>query len=113
MSHGLLGRDSCCIRPLIRVLHSEDSTRRDRAGRWLWRLVSLNLRHPETLEFDTTMNRMLYLSEQKAMLLEERAAYPTCFGANFWNPTGERVCLKRPINLRTEPLARGVPATVE
>ena len=42
MSHDLLGRDSCGIRvwcPLFHFGKGIDSTRRDRAGRWLWRLV--------------------------------------------------------------------------
>jgi hypothetical protein len=42
MSHGLLGRDSCCNQvccPLVHFGRGNDSTRRDRAGRWLWRLV--------------------------------------------------------------------------
>jgi hypothetical protein len=42
MSHGLLGRDSCIrtsLFPQLRFCFSFDSTRRDRAGRWLWRLV--------------------------------------------------------------------------
>src|SRR5262245_63896026 len=42
MSHGLLGRGSCLETIWILLLQFEqryDSTRRDRAGRWLWRLV--------------------------------------------------------------------------
>jgi hypothetical protein len=42
MSHGPLGRDSCnmTIRSLeYHVRDMYESTRRDRAGRWLWRLV--------------------------------------------------------------------------
>jgi hypothetical protein len=46
MSHGLLGRGSCLKTIWILLFqfeHRYDSTRRDRAGRWLWRLVGLFL----------------------------------------------------------------------
>jgi hypothetical protein len=42
MSHGLLGRGSCLETIWILLVQFDqryDSTRRDRAGRWLWRLV--------------------------------------------------------------------------
>ena len=44
MSHGHSGRGSCLVRKLGPKLHFEkghDSTRHDRCGRWLWRLVGL------------------------------------------------------------------------
>jgi hypothetical protein len=46
MSHGHSGRGSCQVRQIGPKLHFEeghDSTRRDRCGRWLWRLVGLFL----------------------------------------------------------------------
>src|SRR5687768_11967649 len=44
MSHGHSGHDSCLIRKLSLLLQFEreyNSTRHDRCGRWLWRLVEL------------------------------------------------------------------------